>query len=140
MGEKEATSTRTSIRAAAACHHADYIDTLLDAGNDAGVSRCSLGLDPGLNGASIEEGLNELGEAPPAYTPNDGQQRPTTPEVRAGNENTSTNGNGDGTGSGTGVALTTCAQTTAEAGISWRPPSYNEEFHTAPTTPRRLRG
>ncbi|KAI1421535.1 hypothetical protein F5Y12DRAFT_718315 [Xylaria sp. FL1777] len=58
----------------------------------------------GLGVGSREEGLNELGEAPPAYTPN----APKPPSV----EN---------------VELMTYSQATAEAGTSRSPPTYGEQ-------------
>ncbi|KAI1118465.1 hypothetical protein F5Y14DRAFT_446829 [Nemania sp. NC0429] len=69
----------------------------------AGRSR-RLGL--GFGTGSREEGLNELGEAPPAYMPN--TPKPPTE------------------GAPEGVELTTYSQATAEAGTSRSPPSYGE--------------
>ncbi|KAI1194407.1 hypothetical protein F5X97DRAFT_327581 [Nemania serpens] len=60
----------------------------------------------GIGTGSREEGLNELGEAPPAYTPNT-PKPPTEGAVE-------------------GVELTTYSQATAEAGMSRSPPSYGE--------------
>ncbi|KAI1184412.1 hypothetical protein F5B17DRAFT_82567 [Nemania serpens] len=64
----------------------------------------------GIGTGSREEGLNELGEAPPAYTPNT-PKPPTEGAVE-------------------GIELTTYSQATAEAGTSGSPPSYGEN----PTT------
>ncbi|KAF2963356.1 hypothetical protein GQX73_g10215 [Xylaria multiplex] len=65
----------------------------------------------GLGIGSREEGLNELGEAPPAYTPN----APKPPsEVGA-------------VGVVENVELTTYSQASAEAGTSRSPPSYGDE-------------
>ncbi|KAI0536991.1 hypothetical protein GGR58DRAFT_371933 [Xylaria digitata] len=65
----------------------------------------------GLGIGSREEGLNELGEAPPAYTPN----APKPPsEVGAA-------------GVVENIELTTYSQASAEAGTSRSPPSYGAE-------------
>ncbi|KAJ8114142.1 hypothetical protein ONZ43_g4973 [Nemania bipapillata] len=73
-------------------------------GRRTGRSR-RLGLGVGVG--SREEGLNELGEAPPAYTPNG----PKPPTEAAGDS----------------IELTTYSQATAEIGMSRSPPSYGEE-------------
>ncbi|KAH8157191.1 hypothetical protein CIB48_g11056 [Xylaria polymorpha] len=75
-----------------------------DRGGRRGRSR-RLGLGVGVG--SREEGLNELGEAPPAYTPN-----APKPPSEAGAEH---------------IELTTYSQATAEAGMSRSPPLYGEE-------------
>lgn len=78
-----------------------------------GGGRRAAGRRLGLGVGSREEGLNELGEAPPAYAPdvvgdgNGGTPKPPTPEG--------------------GVELTTYSQATAEAGTSRSPPGYGEE-------------
>ncbi|KAI1161180.1 hypothetical protein F5B18DRAFT_663280 [Nemania serpens] len=60
----------------------------------------------GIGTGSREEGLNELGEAPPAYMPNT-PKPPTEGAVE-------------------GIELATYSQATAEAGMSQSPPSYGE--------------
>ncbi|KAI0479808.1 hypothetical protein F4859DRAFT_450438 [Xylaria cf. heliscus] len=74
-----------------------------------------LGLGAGMG--SREEGLNELGEAPPAYTPN-----APKPPSEAGAEH---------------IELTTYSQATAEAGMSRSPPLYGELL---PARPRPTSG
>ncbi|TGJ82067.1 hypothetical protein E0Z10_g6682 [Xylaria hypoxylon] len=65
----------------------------------------------GLGVGSREEGLNELGEAPPAYMPN-----APKPPSEAGAAGVVEN-----------VELTTYSQASAEAGTSGSPPLYGEE-------------
>ncbi|KAI0098715.1 hypothetical protein GGR51DRAFT_565547 [Nemania sp. FL0031] len=88
-------------------------------GRRSGRSR-RLGLGVGVG--SREEGLNELGEAPPAYTPN-APKPPSDGGI----------GGGDGTGDG-GIELTAYSQATAEAGTSHSPPNYEEERVTSART------
>ncbi|KAI0522025.1 hypothetical protein F5B22DRAFT_514079 [Xylaria bambusicola] len=64
----------------------------------------------GLGVGSREEGLNELGEAPPAYTPN----APKPPSETGG------------------IELMTYSQATAEIGTSRSPPGYADESRTGP--------
>ncbi|KAI1123952.1 hypothetical protein F5Y10DRAFT_40747 [Nemania abortiva] len=78
-----------------------------NAGGGGGRRGRSRRLGLGVGVGSREEGLNELGEAPPAYTPD--APKPPTPTP-------------DG-----GIELTTYSQATAEAGTSRSPPSYDEE-------------
>ncbi|KAI1274027.1 hypothetical protein F5Y07DRAFT_401828 [Xylaria sp. FL0933] len=70
----------------------------------AATGRRRAGRRLGLGVGSREEGLNELGEAPPAYTPN----APKPPSVEH-------------------VELMTYSQATAEIGTSRSPPTYGEE-------------
>ncbi|KAI1178677.1 hypothetical protein F4777DRAFT_82488 [Nemania sp. FL0916] len=79
--------------------------TTSSGGRRGGRSR-RLGLGVGVG--SREEGLNELGEAPPAYTAD--APKPPTP--------------GDGTGEH--IELMTYSQATADAGTSRSPPEYGE--------------
>ncbi|KAI8624459.1 hypothetical protein F5Y19DRAFT_316050 [Xylariaceae sp. FL1651] len=83
-------------------------------GGRIGGGRRSRRLGLGAGVGSREEGLNELGEAPPAYTPN----RPK-PSAAEGVEN---------------VELTTYSQATADAGTSTSPPGYDDEQHPATGT------
>ncbi|KAI8950724.1 hypothetical protein F4801DRAFT_336368 [Xylaria longipes] len=76
-----------------------------DRGGRRGGRSRRLGLGVGVG--SREEGLNELGEAPPAYTPN-----APKPPSEVGVEH---------------IELTTYSQATAEAGMSRSPPLYGEE-------------
>ncbi|KAI0907421.1 hypothetical protein F4823DRAFT_564816 [Ustulina deusta] len=77
----------------------------------------------GLGVGSREEGLNELGEAPPAYTPN-APNAPKPPEAGGGGvEN---------------VELMTYSQATAEAGTSRSPPGYGEEPSSSAATGSRM--
>ncbi|KAI0451102.1 hypothetical protein F5B21DRAFT_391937 [Xylaria acuta] len=85
-----------------------------DRGGRRGGRSRRLGLGVGVG--SREEGLNELGEAPPAYTPN-----APKPPSEAGAEH---------------IELTTYSQATAEAGMSRSPPMYGEE----PPSPRSRSG
>ncbi|KAI3316719.1 hypothetical protein HD806DRAFT_541929 [Xylariaceae sp. AK1471] len=70
-----------------------------------------LGLGVGVG--SREEGLNELGEAPPAYMPPDNGRGPKPP--------------GENGGGGENIELATYSQATAEAGMSRSPPEYGED-------------
>ncbi|TRX93406.1 hypothetical protein FHL15_005681 [Xylaria flabelliformis] len=77
---------------------------IADRGGRRGGRSRRLGLGAGMG--SREEGLNELGEAPPAYTP--GAPKPPS---ELGAEH---------------IELTTYSQATAEAGMSRSPPLYDE--------------
>ncbi|KAK5632225.1 hypothetical protein RRF57_007939 [Xylaria bambusicola] len=78
--------------------------------NGAVTGRRRAGRRLGLGVGSREEGLNELGEAPPAYTPN-----APKPPSEAG-----------------GIELMTYSQATAEIGTSRSPPDYGEEPRAGP--------
>ncbi|KAI1735476.1 hypothetical protein F4680DRAFT_306093 [Xylaria scruposa] len=77
---------------------------IADRGGRRGGRSRRLGLGAGMG--SREEGLNELGEAPPAYMPN-----APKPPSELGAEH---------------IELTTYSQATAEAGMSRSPPLYDE--------------
>lgn len=96
----------------------------------------------GLGVGSREEGLNELGEAPPAYTP-DGIPGPKPPATGVVGTETET-GTGTVTGTGTeggdrngemGIELTQYSQTAAEASMSRNPPDYGDEHTTSSPPP-----
>jgi hypothetical protein len=72
------------------------------------------GLTRGVGVGSREDGLNELGEAPPAYRPPDHGPKPPSED-----------------GAGEHIELATYSQATAEAGMSRSPPAYGE----GPPTP-----
>ncbi|KAI1362918.1 hypothetical protein F5Y08DRAFT_259020 [Xylaria arbuscula] len=79
--------------------------------NGTATGRRRAGRRLGLGVGSREEGLNELGEAPPAYTPN----APKPPSENGG-----------------GIELMTYSQATAEIGTSRSPPGYGQEPRAGP--------